>query len=285
MYEQETAQLQERIEAIKKQYQPRIEALQRQGEELEDGFDKPSTGGAVLGVDFKVDWKQTDIIISIPSVSVRAQKFILSLPEITSKAQKISFDVPEVVMVPHVIGKKPEFHGFTIKWTDIIVSYPETRMRRQDFITDIPQVTMRTKEVIVGIPEFEMVTQRISLNLPQFTIVNVSASIKEVEDEGKALQAEGQEIGKSMQAEISLEVAKFDKLVREGLYTAKNEVGREFDSSLQKIYNAITDVQAKQCDPIKVPTESGDVNLRKMYQDLINEKAKVDSTFSSAIAA
>jgi len=284
MFEQESAQLQERIEAIQKQYQPRIDALQRRGEEMEDGFEKPSTGGAVIGVDFEVDWKQTDIVVSVPSVTVRDKKIVVSLPEVTSKPQKIAFDVPEVIMVPHVLGRKPEIHGTTIKWTNIIVSRPETRMRRKEFITDVPQVTMKTKEFVVGIPEFKMSEQRLSLKLPQFKVTDVSASIDEIQDEGEALEAEGQELGKSMQAAIELEVSRFQKIIHDSLYATQVSAGRKFDSAFTTINNAMADLQAKGCDPIKVPTESGDINLRKIYQDVVSEKTKVDAAFDAVIA-
>ena len=77
-------ELNAKIEAIKKKYQPRIDDLTARGKQIQDGFNKPDAVGGAVGADFNVDWKDVVFEFGIPTVSL--------------KDQSISFDVPQVIM-------------------------------------------------------------------------------------------------------------------------------------------------------------------------------------------
>ena len=77
-----------------------------------------------------------------------------------------------------------------------------------------------------------------------------------------------------MKAEIQAEVVKYTNGLIASSFSAKNEVGNTFNAALNTVKSAIDGLLAQNCDPIKVPTENGDVNLRKVYEDLNASKAQ-----------
>lgn len=283
MFEQETAALEQKIEDIKKRYEPRIAALKQKGEQLEDDFERPSDVGVVIGVDFKVDWKDVELIFDLPSLTVKDKKISLDLPEIFSNQQRIVFDVPDVRMVDRVIGKKPEVHWPKVIWTDIIISIPEPYMRRVEIIYDIPSVRMKRNDFVLGIPEVSMTRHRWVVGLPQFTVVNVSAKTEEIQKKGQGLKTEGEQLGSEMRAEIESEVEKFKAGFMSSALSTKVEISNAFNNALGSIRTAIEDLQSKGCDPIKVPTDQGDVNLRKTYDELDVAKSRAVGDIEHAL--
>jgi hypothetical protein len=274
MPDQEQSDFQKRIEEIKKRYEPRIAALTEKGQEIGEDYETPSDAGAVIGVDFKVDWKDEEVVFDLPSITVRNQNISLDLPEINSSREKIAFDVPDVRMVDRKVGQYPEFYGLSVRWKDIIITVPEPYMRRVEIISDIPTVTMKRQDFVLGIPQITTEQYRWVLRLPQFTIVNISAQTDEIKDKGEALKAEGEQLSSEMKAEIQAETVKYTSSLIAGAFAAKTEVGNTFNAALNTVKSAIDGLVAQNCDPIKVPTEHGDVNLRKIYEDLIANKER-----------
>ena len=89
-----TRKINEAIQAIKDKFAPRITALQQRGQQMQDGFKKPSTGGAMIGADFDVEWKEVDIIFDVPSVTMKEQSLKFDIPETTMKLQRLSLLAP-----------------------------------------------------------------------------------------------------------------------------------------------------------------------------------------------
>jgi hypothetical protein len=284
MAEDPSKALTDQIEAIKAKYAPQIKALQDEGESIKDDTDDPDVVGATIGIDFKVDWKDEEISFDVPSVTINNQDISFDLPEITSVRQHIAFDIPAVRMVDKKVGQYPEIDGFTVRWHDIIISVPETYMQRQDIYYDIPSVTMKTQHFAIGIPTFTMQRVRWVIGLPQFTIINVKGNIQSAEDRGNALQSRGQALGAAMKAEIQHAVELFKQQLANSAGGISNAISKPFDTALTTISNAINDLQSRGCDPIKVPTDSGDVNLRKMYSDISTDKAAALSRFGETAA-
>ena len=278
-FEQESAALQQRIAEIKNRYEPQLKALSDKGQTMSDDYEKPSDVGAVIGVDFKVDWKDVEIIFDVPSITVEDRSFSIDLPEVGSSQQKISFDVPDTRMVDRKVGQYPEIHGFTIEWKDIIVSVPEPYMRRVEIVTNIPSVTMKRQDFVIGIPKITTEQVRWVVGLPQFTVVNVSVQTQEIQDKGKGLQAEGEDLSKRMKSEIDVEVAKFKGALIGAAFSSKTDVSNGYNKALGTIKSTIEELAANGCDPIKVPTANGDVNLRKTYEDVDTNKARALSEF------
>lgn len=278
-FEEQNAALQVRIAEIKKKYDPQLQALGDKGKKMGDDYERPGDVGAVVGVDFKVDWKDVELTFDVPSITVENRSVSMDLPVVSSSQQKISFDVPDTRMVDRKVGQYPEVHGFTVEWHDIIVSVPEPYMRRVEIVYDVPSVTMRREDFIVGIPKITMERVRWVVGLPQFTVVNVSVETKKIEDDGKQLQKEGEGLGNQMKQEIDAEVAKFKGALIASAFASKTSVANGYNQALGTISTAIDDLQRQGCDPIKVPTPNGDVNLRKVYEDVSANKARAISEF------
>lgn len=243
----------EAVQAIKAKYEPRIAALQQRAKQMQEDFKTPSTVGAVINVDFDVTWKDVEIIFDVPSVTMKNQSLKFDLPETTMKLQTLSWDMPAICM------KYVEFPwggGFHV---------PEPCMKRQEIKLHLPEVAMRTQEIIMGIPEFTMERVKWALGLPQFTAKNVKAEVKKMEDEGAALQADGEALARDMKAEV-------DAAVAAAYGGGSAEVKAKYDESLLKVSAGIDALQQAGVDPIKAPTEGGNVNLRKQYEDLMNQR-------------
>jgi hypothetical protein len=279
VFEAETKALNDKVAEIKARYQPQLDQLIADGEALKDDIEEPGAVGAVINVDIKVDWVNHDFSLDLPSVTMKDQGFSLDLPEVRMDQTHIIFDVPAIRMVDRVIGHKPEFHGpFDIRMTPIIISVPEPYMKRVDISTDVPQFSMKRHDFVIGVPEFRMERQDFSLKIPEFTVINVSAQAAAWEGQGNDLMARGQAIGQSMKAEIDTEVAAFKQRIFGQGSGIKTAVVGAFDTALIQIGNSISTLSQNGCDPIKVPTETGDVNLRKMYDEVSQKK---DETLSS----
>lgn len=260
--------LQDRIDDIKRKYEPLLEALRRKGRQIEEDYKKPSTAGAVLGVDFHVEWKDVEMIFDVPSITMRRQEIALDLPEIRAERQHIAFDVPDVRMVDRKVGQYPEFHGLTVVWKDIIITVPEPYMRRVDIYFDLPSVTMKRQDFSLDLPQVTMERVRWVVGLPQFTVINVSVQTDAIKESGEALRQEGEALAARMKGEIEAEVARFKAAAIATAYGAKSNVENSYNSALGTLKSAMDDLQRQGCDPIKVPTPNGEVNLRKAYDDL-----------------
>lgn len=272
--EEQKNAFQQRLAEIRQRYEPQIEALAAKGKKIADDFEKPSDIGVVVGVDFKVDWKDVKIIFDVPSITLEDKNVSLDLPEFRSESQHVAFDVPDVRMVDRKVGEYPEFYGWTVKWSPIIISVPEPYMRRVDNYFDLPSVAMKRQDFIIGLPKITMERMRWVVGLPQFTIVNVSAKTTEIKQKGQDLQSEASALADQMKKEIEAEVAKFTGSMSAVAFGAKNSVANQYNSALGAVRTAIDGLIAQGCDPIKGPTDTGDVNLRKLYDDIDASKSR-----------
>jgi hypothetical protein len=271
----QSAALNAQIEAIKNKYQPRLDALQQEGQSLADEAPDPSAVEAVLNVDFDVTWSDKKIAFDFPSVKLKNKRIAFDLPEVRMDLQRIVFDTPATRMVPRVIGRKPEFHGpFHIEWTDIIISVPEVYMQRNEIKLDIPQVTMKRQEIVVGIPEITMQRVEWIVSLPQFKVINISAATDKLQAKGKELQAEGEAIGMAMNAEVQAAVSALMQGAG-GVPGMISTANHAFDAALTSVKSAIDTLSQKGIDPIKVPTDGGDLNLRKTLDELVKTRDDV----------
>ncbi len=279
------AALNAQIADVVKKYQPRIQALQDEGTQLKDGAIKPENWEAMINVDFDVTWSVQRIVFDFPEVTFKDQRISFDLPEVRMELQRIVFDLPAVRMVDRVIGQKPEWYGpFNMVWTDMIISVPEAYMQRNEIKLDIPSVTMKRQEIVIGLPEFKMTRVEWKIGLPQFTIHNVRAETTKLEDTGKRLQTEGATIGAAMKAEIDTLVGQFMQGAG-GVAGAITTTRNSFDSALSSLGNAITDLSARGVDPIKVPTDNGDINLRKQFEQLATTRDEVIPRMEAIVAS
>lgn len=65
---------------------------------------------------------------------------------------------------------------------------------------------------------------------------------------------------------------------------AKGEVSNGYNEALTMVQTALDGLVAQKCDPIKVPTESGNVNLRKIYENLEASKSATLAEIDNSLA-
>lgn len=278
-------ELQQKIEEITARYQPELQRLEQEGQAIGDEAMDPNSAEAVINIDFDMQWKDREIIFDIPTVTMRARDLSLDLPKIDMKRQRIVFDTPSVRMENRVVGKYPEFHGpFKIKWKDIIAKVPVTFMERQEIIFDIPEVRMERKNISLKIPEFGKNRQRWVVRLPEFTAKNVKVEAKKLQERGQELQRRGEELGARMQAEVQLLVASFYGPLAEEGRELRQDVEESFSGAIQQVKSAIDELSARKIDPVKVPAEGGNINLRKALDDLIRERQSLTAAIDQALA-
>lgn len=273
------------IDAIVARYKPILDDLARRGKQLADDFSTPGDIGAVIGIDFKVDWKDEEIIFDLPSITMKTKDISLDIPEIRMDRQEIKFHTPSVRMVTKKVGQYPEFDGWTIRWKDILIDVPEVFMEEQRIVYDIPSITMKTQNWSFDIPEFTMERTRWVVSLPQFTVINISAKTTEIKEAGAALKSESEQVAARMKAEIDSVLSGTAAGSTQANITSKNKMVENFDSAIAALNKAITDLVARGVDPIKVPTSNGDVNLRKQLQELISQRDAAAAAADTNMAA
>jgi hypothetical protein len=97
-----------------------------------------------------------------------------------------------------------------------------------------------------------------------------------IAQEGKQLQAEGEALGARMKQEIEAAIG-FSKVSAQQLGTSTGrEILQSFDDAIAALIQSIRDLEAKGIDPIKVPGNDGDINLRKQLSDLIEQRAAAE---------
>lgn len=272
---------QDQIQAIQDRYRPQIEDLQRRGQKLVDDHRQPSGAEAVIGVDIDLDWKDVDIIFDVPAVEMKTTTISLDVPELRMETKAIIFHTPSVRMVDRKVGRYPEFRGFKVVWRDIIISVPEPFMQEQRIAFDLPTVTMRRQEWRLDLPQFRMDRVRWVVRLPQFTVRNVRVEADKLKQEGERLEAEGEQISERMKGEIEAVIGGLKADKDRPVVDAQTNLAAAYDDAIAKLNSTISELAAKGIDPIKVPVDGQDVNLRKRLADLIAERQEAMRRFEA----
>lgn len=271
--------LQERINAIVARYKPEIDRLEAEGQRLKNDYEEPSAGGAIVGVDFQVEWKDERIVFDLPSITMRDKRVAFDVPQVTMKTRKVIFHTPSIRMVRKKVGEYPEIHGWTIKWKPIYAHVPEPFMERQEISFDIPEVKMDRVDLTIQIPEFRMERVEWVISLPQFTLINVRAETEELKAKGDELSRRGAELSARMKAEIQTVIQGVSSTAQEVLTEESDNALAAFDKAIGQVSGAIDQLVARKIDPIKVPAEGGDVNLRKTLAELIASRETAAAAF------
>jgi hypothetical protein len=277
--------LQDRFDEISARYMPLFDSLRAEGEQMERDFEKPSTVGAIIKVDIDVSWEKTDIIFDLPSVRMKRHQISFDLPEVRMNTKDMSFDTPSVKMVTKTVGKYPCFKG--LKWysCDMKMDVPEFFMERQEIRMDIPEVTMKRHELSFDLPEFFMGQINWSLHLPQFKIINVSAETQAMKDKGEGLKARADKLTAAMKTEIDTIMAGGFSEGAQALASERNAVAQPFNDAIGVLTQTINDLVAKKIDPVKVPANDGNINLRKSLEDVFEQRNAALADFDSKTAA
>jgi len=277
--------LQTQINTVTERYRPALAELEARGKKLSDDYEKPNNVAAGIGFDFDVKWKRLDMSFDLPSVTMKTTAISADVPEVTNEQQTIIFHTPSVRMVTREVGRKPEVRNWTIEWTPIYIDLPETFMEEQKIIFNLPSVTMKRQDWKIDIPQFTMERQNISIDVPEFTLKKVTVETEKLKASGEQLQAEGEQLALRMKADINAVISTGTAMAAQGATGAAFEISRQFDSAIAALSKAIAELAAKGVDPIKVPSEKGDVNLRKQLSDLIAQRDAALATAASTANA
>ncbi len=277
-------ELQTKINEVTERYKRELQRIEEEGRALGDQAMDPNTGEAMNNIDFDIEWKEREIIFDVPTVTMRDRDLSLDLPRIEMKRQRIVFHTPSVRMEDRVVGKYPVFRGIKVTMKDIIMKVPVHFMEKQEIIFDIPEVRMERKNISLKIPEFGKNRQRWVVRLPEFTARSIKVEAKRLQERGQDLQRRGEDIGERMQAEVQLLVASFYGPLAEEGRELRQDVEESFTGAIQQVKSAIDELSARKIDPIKVPAEGGDINLRKMMTDLVATREMVTGEIETALA-
>ena len=268
--------------AIKDKYQAAFKKISDEGDQLNNDFQKPSTVGAAVGVDFKVDMKEQHWIFDIPSVTVKQQDLFFGTPSVTVKDQHIIFDTPSVRMTNVKCGQYPEFHGpFTVVWRDVICGVPQTFMQRQDIVMGVPEFFMQQQHIIMGVPEVTMVRQDWYVKIPEFTLINVHAEISNMQDKADALKKEGEDETSAMRKELTSVIQSgFDCYIT-SLQNAKSTLAPQMDAAIAQMSSAVSQIRAAGGNPEALGTPP--VNVVQQVANLVAQKSEQMSNFDTQI--
>lgn len=264
--------LQTQINKVTERYRPALAELAARGKKIGDEYQKPNAAAAKIGFDFDVNWKRLDMSFDLPSVTMKTISISADVPEVTNEPQTIIFHTPSTRMVTREVGRKPEVRNWTIEWTPIYMDFPELFMEEQKIIFDLPSVRMKRQDWKIDIPHFTMQRQEISIDVPDFKLRNVTAETEKLKASGAELQAEGDQLARRMKADINAVISTGSAMAAQGTTGATFEISRQFDSAIAALSKAVAELAAKGVDPIKVPSEKGDVNLRKQLSELIAQR-------------
>lgn len=274
-----------KVAEVTKRYQPEIDQLEADSRKLEDEAGDPSAVGVVVGVDFDVEWKDRSLSFNVPTVTMTNKTISLDLPRVEKNRSKIVFDIPTVTMERWCVSKVPHVHGTTIRWKCVYANKPVVRMKKHEIIYDLPAVRMERKSFALKVPEFGSKRREFVLKLPEFTVRNPQAEIKHLEERGQSLKERGEAVAARMEAEIQSLVATFFGGVVNEAVTLRHEVESGFNGAIGEVEASIAELGAQKIDASKVPAENGNVNLRKVLSDLIDQRTAVVGQIDELAAA
>jgi len=264
------AEFQKEVDQVVAKYQPELDRIEKEGKALGDDVKDPNALEYVIDADFDVEWKVTKLSATVPTVTMRKKDISFDVPEVTMKTRSISFDVPEIVMKRWCVAKVPQ--GWPPKMKCIYADKPEVRMKTRKIKTDIPEVTMKTRKFSVDVPEFGTTQLEMKITLPHFTVRSVSAGIKKVEQKGESLQKRGEAVAAQMEAEMQGLIAKFFGGGSDSETSVRNQLEQQYDSAIASVNNVINELKSKDVDPVKVPANGSNINLRKIARELYDSK-------------
>ncbi|SCB08302.1 hypothetical protein GA0061099_1001230 [Bradyrhizobium yuanmingense] len=249
--------LKDRIKSITGKYEQEFERLREEGPDP----DNPIEGW--IGIDIDVSWEVVTIKLDLPEVTMKLQDWSFDIPQTELVQREIIFHTPSVRMETRKVGQYPEFHGFTVRWKDILIDVPVPFMQEQKIIMGVPEFRMGRVGVKLHIPEFAMRTQEIKLNLPQFTVKNIRAEVRTVEERSQQLQA-------AMKAEVAA-----------GRKEVANSAGTDISKAANTLFTCLrTNIQVKKDQTLAVLEPS-----IVMFRDTASKLRSINSTETSARAA
>lgn len=268
-------EFQAKVDEVVQRYKPEIDQIAADGRRIEDEAQEPGPTGLVIGVDFDVQWKDRSLSFNVPTVTMRNQSLSLDLPRIEKSQSRIVFDVPSITMVRRCLFKKPVFRGTRVRMECVYGNMPEVTMKKHEIIYDIPSVRMERKDFSLKIPEFGSTRREIIVTLPEFTAKNTRVEARELESRGEELKARGEAVAARMEAEIQALIGAFFGGGSEETIALRTDVESDFNEAIGEVERSISELVGQKVDPSKIPAEGGNINLRKVVAELIDQRTLV----------
>lgn len=278
---------------IAKKYEQLIQSkaaeYESEGKQIED--DLPDSGAAevAVGVDVEIGSKIQEIIMHLPSVTMKDQKLVLGWPYTTMRTQKYSWDNPTLVNKLRCVKGNPKVtcSGFscTVKMDDICTKVPTWEMRKQEASWDVPSVTVKNKDLFLKIPEVILKAQILKMNMPTVTVKDVKSEFKEAERKGEELaqrsEKEFQEISNAMQIELDTQAVK----TTSAIYSCNiAQIENQRDASLSEIDIQIKTLSASKAEAIKNNAASLATSFDEALTALVKARDEAANEFQKAIA-
>lgn len=192
------AELQKKSEEKKVRMNEEIDALQDE---------MPNTTGAdaAIQLDFKVGWKDTEILIPWVEFTVGQKEVRIDLLQVKIADRDFIFHTPSVRMVNKKIGQYPEFKcsglKCSVKWSDIITKVPETFMEEQRIVIGVPEFWIDTTGILIPELKVDFSQKKIVTGLPQFTLTDIKVKAGEIKEKSQHLAEKYQSEFKELAAE------------------------------------------------------------------------------------
>lgn len=250
-----------KIEEITQKYQGIIQTQQdlvrKESQKIRDDTPNPSTVEAAVNMEIEFRENIREIILDIPTVTMKTQNMSMDLPQVTMKTQAWSWDFPEVTMKMECHGGIDEvvvethichndFPPFdydchdlrTRRGPDICYNAPSVTMVRKEIKLDVPEVTMGRSEWSMDVPEIKMERQTIKINIPDIVVKDVKKEISISTEKSKELAKRANDstsnIEKAMKEEIATTSA---SIITNSFSCQKVELKNKVRESYDKINN------------------------------------------------
>jgi hypothetical protein len=235
-------ELDQKVNAIEERAKEKVAEFEKRGEEL------GNEANAKFKLDITVRWKNRDLSLDLPQVAMKTKKMSMDAPQVTMRTKNIVFHTPSVRMVNKKTGQYPEFHGFTVRWKDIITKVPETFMQKQEISMDIPEFRYDRTNWSMDIPEVKMKRTNFVMKLPEFRVGDIQFVVpidnSDMKQKAEDLKADALKFAADVQAEAdALAVEYKQKFMARG-FTGANETlatsGKalaEKKAEIEKVYD------------------------------------------------
>lgn len=269
------------VKDVGSKYKSQFDDIDREGDELEK--DSKAT------INLDVDWKDVEMLVDIPAVKLRDERFVFGVPQVTMRLSEMIFHTPSTRMVPKKVGQYPEFtcSGFscTTKWSDIITHVPESFMEEQRIKLSIPEFKWADTEVVMGVPDVYMERQRWVMGLPQFKVKSVTLDPGGFEERGKNLQRKAENLKERQVEEMGGAVNALYSCYRNHVLGDREQASATFDSAISQIESTIKIIQDRKGDPSNVSSGDGkSTDLIARRDELVLKKKDAMQKFDDAIA-
>jgi hypothetical protein len=262
--------VQDKVADIQARYDREWQKIRSDGDNIA-ARPQPEGPEVAVGVDLDVKMERQEIILDVPTVTMRLQTVALHLPQVSMRTQRIVWHEPEIFMGTVKCGQYPEFHGWTIRWKDILCDVPQTRMAQREARVDIPEFRWDRTEFKLHLPEFKMERQRWVLDLPSVTVRDVQVEIRKI-------QAEGEELQRRADALKNAQTREINAVVSSDLRNKRGDVNKAFTDGISSLRRGIAEVEKYGIDPRRVPDANGG------HKDLIAQLNELEARKNSELA-